>query len=80
MPCLGKKMKVRIGKPIRFDTYRDAPDNVMTWRAITEEVMADLRAMEAEELGAEPLANAPRSVRRASRRSERRLRVPKVPL
>ncbi len=48
MPCFGRRMKVRIGKPLRFEAYREAPDELTTWRSITGEVMDALQVMQAE--------------------------------
>ena len=66
---LGQKLKIRIGKPIRFDHYADAPNDVMTWRGITEEVMDALREMERDEKGEGFNVPAVRTPRRASRSS-----------
>jgi 1-acyl-sn-glycerol-3-phosphate acyltransferase len=71
MPCLGKKMTIRIGKPIRFDHYAGAPDTVTTWRAITEEVMDELRIMEREANGEVPRNPPPPTGPHRSRRWRR---------
>lgn len=48
MPGIGLKLRIRIGAPLYLDQYRDAPDELPTWRAITADVMGALHAMEAE--------------------------------
>lgn len=50
-PCVGKKMTIRIGKPIRVDHYKDAPNEVASQRSITKEVREKLRVMEREAYG-----------------------------
>lgn len=50
MPGLGMNLRLRVGKPLRFDAYHDAPRAPATYRAITEEIMTSLRGMEAEVL------------------------------
>lgn len=74
MPGFGLKMKIRIGKPIRFDHMRDAPDELITWRIITEEVMDVLRGMEREEMGEAPREEPTRGRRAlwAHKRARRR--------
>lgn len=62
MPGLGMNLRLRIGEPLRFDAYRDAPGGSATYRAITEEIMTSLRGMENEVLsgrrGRRPLTAA----------------------
>ena len=62
MPGVGLCMKLRIGKPIRLEQYRGQENALATWRAVTEEVMDALRAMQVE---ADEVAR--RSPRRARR-------------
>lgn len=57
MPCIGRRMKVRIGRPLTLDAFQERPGDLATWRGITEEVMDALRVMQAE---ADAEAAAPR--------------------
>lgn len=50
MPGLGMNLRLRVGKPMRFDHYRDQPGGSATYRGITEEIMGSLRDMEAQVL------------------------------
>ena len=70
MPGFGLKMKIRIGKPLRLERWQDEPDELMTWRGITGEVMDSLRVLEHEELGRDPNAQPPRRRFREGRRSK----------
>ncbi|MGE0712457.1 MAG: lysophospholipid acyltransferase family protein [Planctomycetota bacterium] len=63
---IGLRMKVRIGKPLRFERFRGAPDELDTWRGITGDVMEVLRRMEREELARDPDAQPPRRVGKRS--------------
>lgn len=71
MPGLGLRMTLRIGKPLRMERWRDAPNELPTWRGITGEIMDSLRDMEREALDQDPDGQPPRH-RRIPRWRERR--------
>ena len=60
MPWFGLRMKVRLGAPLRFERWREAPDELNTWRGITGEIMGSLRDMERDALDRDPHAQPPR--------------------
>lgn len=72
MPGVGMNFRVKIGEPMRFDAYRDAPREPATYRAITEEIMSALRRMEEEALSG-------RRGRRATTARAARQTVPPTP-
>ncbi|RMG11052.1 MAG: 1-acyl-sn-glycerol-3-phosphate acyltransferase [Planctomycetota bacterium] len=75
MPCIGRRMSIRIGAPLRFEHLRDAPDGLDTWRAVTGEVMDALRAMESSPVRP-PSPTPPRRPRRWTARRPRSERQP----
>ncbi len=49
MPGIGMNLRLRVGKPLRLERWRDAPPEPGTWRGITEEIMGALHGLEADE-------------------------------
>jgi 1-acyl-sn-glycerol-3-phosphate acyltransferase len=49
MPRPFKVMRVRFGRPVRVDRYRDRPDDRMVLRQITDEVMFEIRELSGQE-------------------------------
>lgn len=67
MPGLGMNLRLKVGKPLRFDRYRDAAPGSATYRGITEEIMTSLRGLEADVLGARRARRARASAAAAPR-------------
>lgn len=62
MPTIGKTIDIYIGKPMDLSEFESEPDSPLTWKAIANEVVYELQAMERIAYGEEdPSSEEPSS-------------------